>query len=264
MVILLIFSFLIGLAFGSFANVLIYRLPNNLSIVSPPSFCPSCKTKIPFYYNIPLLSFIVLRGKCFNCKERISFRYPLVELLVGVLFWFATYNYIPIFPPNLMMIIQLFFIYFFLFSITCLIFIDLEHQILPDKITIPGIFLGFISSFFLENLTPLESFLGALLGAFVPTILILIYLLRGIEAMGWGDVKMMAMVGAFLGYKGAILTFLFGSLLGTIIGGLYLLITSKDRRTPLPFGTFLGIASFISLFYGEIFIRWYFEVSGTF
>lgn len=261
---LLIFSALLGLCFGSFANVLIYRLPRNLSIVRPPSHCPNCNYQIPFYYNIPVVSYIFLSGKCANCKKTIPLRYPLVEIFIGVLFWFASYNYIVVFPPSLLNIIQILSIYTFLFFITVLMFIDLEHQILPDRLTIPGIFIGFSSSFILPFNTPLESILGIFLGATVPTVLILIYAIRKIEAMGWGDVKLMAMVGAYLGWKGALLTFLFGSLLGSIIGGLYILIFAKDRRTPLPFGTFLGIAAIAVLFWSNIFWNWYYGFAGGF
>ncbi len=261
---LLVFSALLGLCFGSFANVLIYRLPNNLSIVNPPSHCPNCNYKIPFYHNIPVVSYIFLFGKCANCKKRISLRYPLVEILVGVLFWFTSYNYIVIFPPALVNVIQVTSIFVFLLFITVLIFIDLEHQILPDRLTIPGIVLGILSSFILPFNTPVNSLLGAILGTAVPTILILIYALRKIEAMGWGDVKLMAMIGAYLGWKGVLLTFLFGSLLGSLIGGLYLLIFSKDRRTPLPFGTFLGIAAIAVLFWSDVFWNWYYGFSGGF
>lgn len=261
---LLVFSALLGLCVGSFANVLIYRIPNNLSIISPSSHCPKCNSNIPFYQNVPVFSYIFLLGKCSKCKSPISPRYPLVEILVGVLFWFASYNYIVVFPPSFLTIIQLLSLYIFLLFITVLIFIDLEHQILPDVLTIPGTLLGLLSSFIFPFTNPLNSLLGALLGAVVPTILILVYALRKIEAMGWGDVKLMAMVGAYLGWKGALLTFLFGSLLGTFIGGLYILIFAKDRRTPLPFGTFLGIAAIITLFWSDLFWNWYYGFSGGF
>ncbi|MCX7830376.1 MAG: prepilin peptidase, partial [Acidobacteria bacterium] len=171
----LAFSVLVGLCVGSFANVLIYRLPNNLSIVTPASHCPKCNSPIPFYQNIPVFSYIFLLGKCAKCKNRIPIRYPLVEILVGVLFWFAAYNYIVVFPPTLLNIVQLFSLCIFLLFITVLMFIDLEHQILPDRLTIPGIFLGLLSSFILPFTTPLESLLGSILGATVPAILILVY-----------------------------------------------------------------------------------------
>lgn len=259
---LLFFSFLLGLCFGSFANVLIYRLPNNISIITPPSHCPRCQSPIPFYQNIPVISYLILLGKCSKCKSFIPIRYPLVETLVGVLFWFATYNYAIVFPPTFLNILQIFSIYIFLLFLTVLMFIDLEHQILPDKLTLPGVVLGFASSFILPFNTPVESILGALLGAVVPTILILVYALRKIEAMGWGDVKLMAMVGAYLGWKGALLTFLFGSIIGTIVGGIYILLFSKDKRTPLPFGTFLGIAAIVTLFWSDLFWNWYYGFSG--
>jgi leader peptidase (prepilin peptidase) / N-methyltransferase len=263
-ILLLVFSALLGLACGSFANVLIYRLPRELSIVRPPSHCPSCDKEIPFYYNIPLFSYIFLRGKCAYCKGRISIRYPLVELLVGVLFWFSAYNFSPVYPPDVKTILALVSSWVFLLFITALIFIDLEHFILPDRLTLPGIFIGLASSFVLPWTTPWESLLGAALGALVPSTLIGIYALRKIEAMGWGDVKLLAMIGAFLGWRGALLTLLIGAMLGTVIGGIYILASGKDRRTQLPFGTFLGIASFVALFWNDLFWNWYYGFTGGF
>ncbi len=260
---LLVFSALLGLACGSFANVLIFRLPRDLSIVRPPSHCPSCDKEIRWYRNIPVISYIVLRGRCADCKARISPRYPLVELLVGVLFWFAAYNFAPAFPPDWRTVLTLVSSWFFLLFTTALIFIDLEHYILPDMLTLPGIVLGLASSFFLPWTSPLESLAGSAAGALIPAALIGLYALRKIEAMGWGDVKMLAMIGAFLGWRGVVLTLLIGAVLGTVIGGLYIIAKGKDKRTQLPFGTFLGVASFISIFWGESFWAWYMGFSGV-
>jgi leader peptidase (prepilin peptidase) / N-methyltransferase len=263
-ILFLVFASLFGLACGSFANVLIYRLPRDLSIVSPPSHCPSCDRELRFYHNIPLFSYIFLGGRCAFCKTRISARYPLVEAFVGVLFWFSAYNFAPAFPPEAKTVLALISSWVFLLFITALMFIDLEHFLLPDKLTLPGIFIGLASSFILPWTSPLESLIGAALGALVPSVLIGIYALRKIDAMGWGDVKLLAMIGAFLGWRGALLTLLIGALLGTIVGGIYIISCGKDKRTQLPFGTFLGIASFVALFWGDIFWNWYMEFSGGF
>ena len=262
MTLFLVFSALLGLCVGSFANVLIYRLPRGMSIVRPPSHCPSCEAPIRFYQNIPLFSYIAQLGKCARCGARIPMRYPLVEALVGALYWFAAYNFAPGFPPGGRTLLALLSVFIFLLLLSALIFIDMENLILPDRLTLPGILIGLGSSFVLPWTTPLESLAGSALGAIVPSILIGIYALRKIEAMGWGDVKLMAMIGAFLGWKGALLTFLVGSVLGTVIGGAYILICSKDRRTQLPFGTFLGIAAIISLFWGDLFWNWYYGAVG--
>jgi len=260
----LVFAAALGLACGSFANVLIHRLPRQESIAFPASRCPACGGKLRAYHNIPVISYIFLRGKCAFCGGQISPRYPLVEVLTGCLFWFAAYNFSPVFPPEWRTVLTLISSWTFLLFMTALVFIDLEHFILPDKLTLPGIVLGLGSSFFLPWTTPVESLIGASLGALVPSALIGIYALRKIEAMGWGDVKLLAMIGAFLGWRGAILTLLGGAVLGTIIGGFYIITKGKDRRTQLPFGTFLGIASFFALFWGELFWNWYLGFSGGF
>lgn len=263
-VLLLVFAALIGLACGSFANVLIHRLPRDMSIAHPPSRCPSCGESLRFYHNIPVVSYIFLRGKCAFCGARISARYPLVELLVGSLFWFAAYNFAPVFPPGWRTVLTLVSAWVFLLFTAALIFIDMEHLLLPDKLTLPGIAIGLGSSFFLPWTSPLESLAGAALGALIPSLLIGVYALRKIDAMGWGDVKMLAMTGAFLGWRGVILTMLVGAVLGSVIGGAYIIACGKGRRTELPFGTFLGIASIISLFWGELFWNWYIGFSAGF
>ncbi len=239
----------IGLALGSFANVLIHRLPRRESIVSPGSRCPRCGTPIRWYHNVPVLSWIILRGRCADCGAPISPRYPLVEAAMGALFLAAAWRWGPTVECGAACL-------FLLVSLP-LGLIDLEHQILPDRLTYPGIAMGLLLSPFVGWTRPLDSLAGAVLGAAIPAALIGAYGLFGIEAMGWGDVKLLARVGAFLGWHGVLLTLLAGALLGTLLGGLYLVVSGRGRRTPLPFGTFLVAAAMASLFAGEWVWHWY-------
>lgn len=262
-----------GLIIGSFLNVCIYRLPRHESIVFPGSHCPHCGKAVRPYDNIPVLSYLVLAGKCRFCRKPISFQYPLVEALSGLsflacaLFWGAT---APAFINSL-----------FLAAILVLIFIDYHHQILPDIITIPGIIAGLLvcpfqdQAFYADSLAQriaelvswssadsLTPWIGALLGAVAGGGLLwlvakLYYLARRRHGMGMGDVKMMAMVGAFLGWRLALLTIFLGSFLGSVAGVLLILFGGRSLTTKLAFGTFLGIASSISLFHGLSLVQWY-------
>ncbi len=250
-------AFIFGLITGSFLNVCIYRLPREISIVSPPSACPGCKKPIKPWDNIPIISYLFLRGKCRNCGERISIRYPLVELLNGLLYLLIVYFFgfgwhlIPLFA--------------FVSAMVVITFIDLEFQIIPDVITLPGILIGVISSvFFLSDplfnlhasdmLTGLiNSLIGILLGGG------LFFLIAVVSkgGMGGGDIKMMAMVGAFMGWKAVLLVTFIGSLTGSLVGVMLMLFKGKDRKTKVPFGPFLALGSLISLFVGGKIITWY-------
>jgi len=250
MVIMLsVFAAALGLVAGSFANVLIYRLPIRESIVYPGSHCPHCGGAIPWYLNVPVLSWVLLRGRCARCSYSISLRYPIVEAAMGGLF-LASF---------LLWGLSVDALAGCLFSLFCLPLglIDLEHQILPDKLTYPGILIGLALSPFLSWTSPWQSVAGAAAGAGLPAAVIGVYALFGIEAMGWGDVKLLAMVGAFLGWQGMLMTLLGGAILGTLIGGTYLLLSGKGRRTPLPFGTFLCAAALGALFWAPALWAWY-------
>jgi len=241
--------FVLGLVLGSFANVLIHRLPRRESIVFPGSRCPRCGHPIPWYQNVPVLSWLGLRGRCAFCAGRISIRYPLVELAMGVLFLLCGLRWRT--PADTAAACL------FVFLCLPLGVIDLEHQILPDRLTFPGIVAGLACSPFVGWTTPLQSLEGALAGAAIPSALIGVYALFGVDAMGWGDVKLLAMTGAFLGWKGLLLTLLWGAVLGTVLGGSYLLLTRRSRRTPLPFGTFLAAAAAAALFVQGPVWTWY-------
>ena len=293
--------FFLGLAFGSFLNVCIYRLPLGLSVVKPRSACPGCARPIAFYDNIPLLSWLVLRGRCRQCKTRISPRYLFVELLAGALF-LACYFYFGLTLATLKYCT-------FAFLLLGLIFTDAETKLLPDKLTLPGLLLGLLFSLvvavndlasqfvpFAVNLpfsgeltAHLLSLLDSLLGAAVGASFIYgagaIYLRwRGAEGMGFGDVKLMAMVGAFLGIKLTVFTIFMASLAGSLFGVTTVLVVWMKRthrfmrrladaqaarrrgwqsaqmvyqHYQMPFGVFLGSMALLSFFFGNQFLRWY-------
>jgi len=262
-----------GLVIGSFLNVVIIRLPQGISVVTPRSRCPQCKRLIPWYENIPVLSYVFLRGRCRGCARRISARYPFIEALSGLV------SVLVYFKFGLSVEWGIFLA--FSTALIALAFIDLDHRILPDAITLNGIWVGMLSSIYLAQPNALASRLLRLIGieATNPRIAALIasivgaivgggllwgvaeaYLrLRGIEGMGFGDVKMMAMVGAFLGAPLALLTIMIGSLLGSVIGLLFISFAGKTREYELPFGTFLAAAGILTVLYGEDLVRWYIE-----
>jgi leader peptidase (prepilin peptidase)/N-methyltransferase len=269
----LIFSILIGLAIGSFLNVCISRMPHDESVVHPRSRCPQCKKLIAGYDNIPVLSYILLGGKCRNCKKKISIRYPLIETLTAVIsvLIFMKFD-----------LSREFAVYFALSAaLIVLAFIDVDHRILPNPITLNGIWIGILASFFVTvpsgliivekgfqflgtsfpstmTLSVGSSVLGALVGGGILWGIGEAYFrIRGVEGMGFGDVKMMAMVGAFLGAPLTILTIMIGSLLGSIIGLVLMKFAGKDEDYELPFGTFLSFASIVALLYGNTLIELY-------
>ena len=313
--------FLFGLVFGSFLNVCIYRLPRDLSVVSPRSFCPACATPIAFYDNIPVLSWIILRGRCRNCRAPISPRYAVVELMTGVFFalaylaplseWFAASYarfinpvFAPVrapFEPNVLAF-QFSVLSFLLIG---LIFTDAETKLLPDLLTKPGIVAGLAFSLWTPVEGPARLFLhgvhnwrvlslvnslsGAILGAaFILCVALAYEALRGVEGMGRGDVKLMGLIGAFLGIKLTLLVLLLGSLIGSIFGLLLIVIVwrkrlaRRRRRKPgepqrearsrawqsailiyrnfeIPFGVFLGLGALFAAFCGPALIVWYMQ-----
>ena len=294
--------FLLGLAFGSFLNVCIYRLPRHLSVVRPGSACPECQHAIRFYDNVPILSWLLLRGRCRDCKALISPRYLVVELLTGALF-LACYAHFGLTLATLKYCV-------FGFLLLGLIFTDAETHLLPDKMTLPGLGIGLLFSLavpvndlasqFLPGLFSLPvssdiswhllSLADALLGAAVGASFIYgagaIYLrARGVEGMGFGDVKLMAMVGAFLGIKLTIFTLFTASIAGSLVGlwTVFVVWIKRTRRRmarhhesarqarrrawqsaaialrrhQMPFGVFLGSMAMVAFFFGNRFLRWY-------
>jgi leader peptidase (prepilin peptidase)/N-methyltransferase len=245
-----VFSFIFGAMIGSFLNVCIYRLPREESIVFPGSHCPSCNKPIPFYDNIPVISYLVLRGKCRNCRNPISLQYPLVEGICALssLLLFLRFG------PTLS-----YLIYFSFFAgLIVITVIDLYYQIIPDVISLPGIGAGLLASLVLPEITFFNSLIGALLGGGSLFLVATVYQwLFKREGMGGGDVKLLAMIGAFLGWKAVILTIFFSSLIGSLTGIGVMLLRGKGFKYAIPFGPFLSLAAAISLFYGERVIRWY-------
>jgi leader peptidase (prepilin peptidase)/N-methyltransferase len=261
-------AFLAGLLIGSFLNVCIYRLPRDLSVVHPRSFCPGCGKQIAWYDNVPVLGFVLLGGKCRNCRTRIPARYPLVELLTGLLFAWAVYSLGATLPALKLCI--------FSAILVTLVATDLEARILPDEFTLGGTIIGFVLSWTVpmratlahlvlprsDNvrlLSVVEAVLGAIVSAGSIFIVAKLYeWLRRREGMGLGDVKMIAMIGAFLGLQGGLLTLIIGSMIGGVGGLLFILLTRKDPSTyQLPFGAFLGVAALAVASFGERMIGWY-------
>nr|NJM01021.1 prepilin peptidase [Desulfobacula sp.] len=245
------FAFIVGACIGSFLNVCIYRIPENRSIVSPGSFCPNCQNSIPFYLNIPILSYIFLKGRCKFCQGSISIRYPLIEALTGIFAVLLALKF-SLTPAA---------VYWFVF-ISVLItisFIDLDYQIIPDRISIPGIFIFSSSFYFLPEMTLFQSFAGILTGGgLLYAVAAFYYLLRKQEGMGGGDIKLLAMIGAATGIKGVLFTVFTGSLLGTFIGILTLLYTkNSDTKFRIPFGPFLSAGAILYIFLGDGLIQWY-------
>ncbi|MDT8317823.1 MAG: A24 family peptidase [bacterium] len=247
------FSFLIGISIGSFLNVCIARIPQKKSVVSPPSNCPKCGYGIKFYDNIPILSYLLLLGKCRQCKIPISVRYPLVELLAGMLSVLIMVYY----GPSIS-----YLVYFCLVSaLITITFIDLDHRIIPDVISLPAIPIGFLASFVLVQLSWLDSLIGILVGGGSLLLVAVVYeKLTGHEGMGGGDIKLLAMLGAFLGWEGVLFTIMASSLLGTVIGGGAMLVSGKGRRFAIPFGPFLSLGAVLYILWGDILIRWYLEL----
>ena len=264
-------AFLFGLTIGSFLNVCIYRLPRDLSVVKPRSFCPGCEKQIAWYDNIPVLSYFLLGRKCRHCGAGISFRYPLVELLTGLLFFLIV---LALGPKAVA--IKLCVLSALLVGLT---FTDLDALILPDELTLGGTAVGILFAWFVPVddivarillnvagfhpdarwVSVAESCLGALLPAgFLGAGGWLFEKIRHKEGLGFGDVKMMAMVGAFLGLRAALLTLVVGSIAGSVIGLIYIYTTKKDASTyELPFGSFLGFAGILVALTGAPVIHWY-------
>jgi len=235
---------------GSFFNVCIYRIPRGKSILYPPSHCPKCGTPLKVYDNIPVLSYIFLKGKCRYCKSKISFFYPLVELLTGFLYLLT---YIVFSYKDLL---DLFFIYIFVSLLIIITFIDLEHMIIPDILVIPGIIIFFFYSFLGINSLFLDKLLGGFIGGLI--IFLIVFLSRG--GMGIGDIKLSIMLGLFLGIKYLFVALILSFIIGGIVGIILLVFKIKDRKDPIPFGPFLSIGGLIALFWGDVILKiwgWY-------
>ncbi len=239
-----LFAIVLGLIIGSFLNVCIWRLPRNLSIVRPRSLCPSCHQPIPWYENVPILSYILLRGRCRRCGSAISIRYPIVEILTAVLSWLVWRKY------GLSAGYPLYFA--FAASLLMVSVIDLDHRIIPDVVSIPGTVVGLMCAAFFPYLSLLDSLIGILVGGGSLYVVAFLYAAATHrEGLGGGDIKLMAMVGAFLGWRGALFAIFFGSLVGSVVGVIAMIARRADGKMPIPFGPFLSGAALLYLLSGE-------------
>ena len=238
-----------GACIGSFLNVVIYRLPLGQSIVSPPSRCPHCGYRLQWYDNLPIAGWLLLGGRCRECGSRISIQYPIVELTTAVLFMLVVW----LTPPGPLMVTRLLLVCILI----ALFGIDLEHQILPNTITLPGIVAGLL----LSVIAPpglRDALIGVVLGGgILYAIAWAYYLWRREEGLGMGDVKMLAMIGAFLGWKAVLVTLVLSSFSGAVIGLALIVAQSGGMKRALPFGTFLAIGAVVAMFAGEPLVNWY-------
>jgi leader peptidase (prepilin peptidase)/N-methyltransferase len=248
------FLFAFGAAIGSFLNVCIGRLPEGESIVSPPSHCPRCGAPVQPRDNIPLISYVLLRGRCRTCREPISLRYPLVEALMGglLVLVFLRFGSLPLTA-----------VYgAFVAALLVVTFIDLDHMIIPDVISLPGIVVGLACAAAGYGPALSDSVIGILLGGGLLYLVAVGYeTVTGREGMGGGDIKLLAMVGAFLGWRGVLVTLLVGSLTGALVG-IGVTVYRRQTRVPIPFGPFLSLGALCALFVGQQIVAWYLRRAG--
>lgn len=241
---------LFGLIIGSFLNVCIYRLPLEQSVVRPRSRCPGCEKPIAWYDNLPIASYLLLRGKCRNCGARIPIRYPIIEVTTALVSWLVFFKF---------GFHWLYLVYFaYAAALLTLSVIDLDHRIIPDEISLSGIVIGLL----LAAVTPLRPFLDSLVGAllgggFLLVVGLLYEAARKQEGIGGGDIKLMAMVGAFTGWKGALFTIFGGSVVASFVGIALMIRRREGTQIPIPFGPFLSFASFLYVLCGDPLIRAY-------
>jgi leader peptidase (prepilin peptidase)/N-methyltransferase len=243
--------FIFGLLIGSFINVCICRLPKKESVVSPRSYCPSCQHPVRSYDNIPVLSFLFLRGRCRDCHASISWQYPAVELIHAIGYFF-------IFNQFGLSIETLIYALFFSALMTITV-IDLYHQIIPDSISLPGIVIGLLAASTVLPTGPKAAVIGLLLGGglFYAIAILSVVLLKK-EGMGGGDIKLVAMIGALLGWQKVLLVVFLASIMGSIVGIVLIATRLRGRQDPIPFGPFLAVGAMIAVFVGNDIIDWYF------
>ena len=254
---------MLGAIVGSFLNVCIVRIPKDDSIVNPPSHCPGCKSKIRFYDNIPLISYVILLARCRSCGERISPRYFVVELLMACLAVALYYQF--------GFSIAFFANFIFVAALIVISFIDLDVRLVPDVISLPGIVAGLLLSVVARYLvndpfevipSPLSALIGMLVGGgFLLTVAWAYEAFTGVEGMGGGDIKLLAMIGAFLGWTSIPFTLFFASLTGSVIGLGFMIGKGVGRRFALPFAPFLCLGALLYLFFGNQLMEFYFPQS---
>ena len=256
--------FVYGLVFGSFFNVCICRIPKGISIIHPRSRCPKCKSEIRWFQNIPLFSWIFLKGRCASCKTKISFLYPFVELLTGIIILFVFRHF---YSPDLKQwIIKSLIFSVFSGSLIILSFIDMKYFIIPDRFTWGGVIVGIGASMFYPQIhgfeTMKEGFVFSSVSALIcygilNSVRIIGSVVYKREAMGYGDIKLVAAFGAFLGWKLGLLSIFFGAVFGSVIGVTSVILSRFSLRSEIPFGPYLAIGAYLSLIYGQPFLNWY-------
>jgi leader peptidase (prepilin peptidase)/N-methyltransferase len=250
MLLITILAFVFGACIGSFLNVCIHRIPAGRSIVRPGSHCPRCRQAVAGYDNIPLFSYLLLGGRCRHCRTPISLRYPLVELLGGL----AAVACLSAFGPTLHALAA----FSFVAVLMAVTFIDIDHRIIPDAISLPGIPLFFLASLTVPTMTWRASILGILAGG--GSLLAVAWLYRAVtgrDGMGGGDIKLLAMIGAMVGWQGIVFTLFAASTLGTLVGLVAMIRSGKGMTLAIPFGPFLALGAVIDLFFGDKLIYWY-------
>ncbi len=246
----LILVFILGAVIGSFANVVIYRLPVGESIVRPRSRCPGCKTTIAWYDNIPVLSYLILHGRCRACSHDISWRYPAVETVNGLLYLGLVMR-LGLRPYTGVLAL-------FGTALLIITFIDLDHRIIPNVISFPGMAAGVAFSFMPGFPDPADSIIGLLAGGgFLYAVATGYYLVTRREGMGMGDVKLLGMIGAFLGWQSLFVTVMFAALTGSVLGLIAMKINREDTKYAVPFGPFLSLGAMAHVFFGRELILWY-------
>ncbi len=243
-------AFVFGTIVGSFLNVCIYRIPTGESVIYPFSHCPKCGEKIKWYDNIPIISYLILRGKCRNCGEEISVQYPLIELLTGIL----TAGVICKFGVSFVSLYFLILIY----VLIVVSMIDLKTMLVPVKLCYFAMVAGILLSLFVPVISFKDSILGASFGAGIILFIIeTYYIFTGKEGMGYGDANIMAVIGAFLGWEKVLLTIFFASLIGSVVGIALMVLKGKNSKFALPFGPFLSAGTYITILFGDEIIKWY-------
>lgn len=253
---IILFVFVIGLCFGSFINALVYRLKYKQSIIKGRSKCPNCQKELGLLELVPIISFVIQKGRCTGCKENISWQYPLVELLSGLLFVII---YLVILPETLEeWIITVGYAFFSIFLIAIFTY-DFKYYLIPDVIVIPGIVLAIIFSLISYNITIWKSFLGA---AIAGGFFLFLVLVSKEKWMGWGDVKLGLFIGALLGWPLILLGLLMSFVLGAAVGIGLIIFKKKNMKSALPFGTFLTLSAVLVLLWGNRVLDWYLEIIG--
>ena len=250
-----IFVFMFGAIVGSFLNVCIHRLPLGKSIVYPPSACPQCERRIKAYDNIPILSYLLLMGRCRNCGLSIPFRYPLVELITA-LTALAVKTRFGLTGEGL-------FLFVFMAALIVIVFIDIDYRIIPDTITLPGIVITFLAAVFIKDTAWTASLVGILFGGGSLYAVAVVYkLLTGVDGMGGGDIKLLAMIGAWCGWMGVFFTILVSSAVGTLVGFAIMFVYHKNMKVAIPYGPFLALGAILYIFFGQEMILWYARLVG--